>query len=185
MLWQMSRVMTRRQQKETDQQARFERLWEEQRPRIWRLVARLAGSVDVADDLTQEVGLRAFQGFAEFRGEARASTWLYRIAVNVVHRHRERQKETVLLDTPEVAALPDNRANGPEETALQNELLPAVRAALERLPDPLRAPLILHVYEGLKYREIAAILEIPVGTVMSRLHTARKNLREELKDYAL
>src|SRR5437870_3936541 len=85
------------------QRERFEQLWQEHRPRIWRLVARLAGSMDLAEDLTQEVSLRAFQAYGEFRGEASAFTWLYRIAVNVVNRHRERRHtESVPLDSPEI-----------------------------------------------------------------------------------
>src|SRR5438876_9707971 len=97
------------------QREQFEGLWQQHRPRIWRLVARLAGSADLADDLTQEVSLRAFQAFGDFRGEAGAFTWLYRIAVNVVNRHRERrQRETVSLNTPEIVQLPADKAASPE-----------------------------------------------------------------------
>src|SRR5215211_4630832 len=66
------------------QRERFEAVWQTHRARVWRLVARLCGSVDLADDLTQEVFLRAWQGFAQFREQADAFTWLYRVAVNVV-----------------------------------------------------------------------------------------------------
>lgn len=72
--------------------AAFERFWQPHRPRVWRLVARLAGSVDLADDLTQEVSLRAFQGFGTFRNGATGTTWLYRIPVNFL-----RQDDTFLL----------------------------------------------------------------------------------------
>lgn len=158
----------------------FEQFWLPHRPRVWRLVARLAGSVDLADDLTQEVSLRAFGGFGTFRHGASGYTWLYRIAVNVVLRHRERLAlDTVSWDTAADTADPHP---SPHAAALQAEIRPLVWAALERLPDEQRLPIILSVYEDLKYREIAAILEIPLGTVKSRLHTGMARLREELRD---
>ena len=160
--------------------AAFEKFWLPQRPRIWRLVARLAGSADLADDLTQEVSLRAFQGFSRFRRGASASTWLYRIAVHVVLRHRERRAvDTVPWDT--AAEAPDPRPS-PHFIAVQAEIRPLVWAALERLPDEQRTTVILSVFEELKYREIAAVLDIPLGTVKSRLHSGMARLREELKD---
>ena len=167
------------------QRENFERLWQEHRPRIWRLVARLAGSTDLADDLTQEVSVRAFQAFGDFRGEAGAFTWLYRIAVNVVNRQRERRRELLLLDAPEVSQLPADEACGPETMAFQADRRAAVWSAIGRLPEELRTPLVLHVYEELKYREVAAILNVPVGTVKSRLNHAMRRLREEFKDHEL
>ncbi len=166
-------------------QAQFERVWQQHRARIWRLLARLAGNVDLADDLTQEVSVRAFQAFDSFRGRCSEFTWLYRIAVNVAHRDRERRRESLALDAPAVARICADEAQGPEQAALKADLSPVVCAALERLPDDLRITLILQVYEELKYREIAVILDIPIGTVKSRLHAAMQRLREELKDYVL
>ena len=160
--------------------AAFERFWQPHRPRLWRLAARLAGSVDLADDLTQEISLRAFQGFAQFRGGSSAYTWLYRIAVHVVLRHRER----LVLDTiPYDAAseLADPAAD-PQAGLLRSEIRPVVWAALNRLPEDQRVAVILSVYEELKYREIADVLQIPLGTVKSRLHAGMARLREELKD---
>ncbi len=172
--------------KRAAQRASFESVWQAHRPRIWRLVARLAGDVDLADDLTQEVSLKAFQAFGDFRGEAGAFTWLYRIAVNVVNRHRERRRhEGVSLDLPEVALLCADERTSPEAMALHADLRPVVWSALERLPEELRTTLILQLYEGLKYREVASILDVPIGTVKSRLHNAVQRLREELKDYAV
>ncbi len=171
--------------REAERQRRWERLWREYHPRIWRLTARLAGDPDLADDLTQEVALRALEGLDGFRSQSGEFTWLYRIAVNVVLGHRRRRSlETVGLDTPDAAHLPSSTP-APEASAVAAELAPVVRAALDRLPEELRTPLVLQVYEGLKYREIAAVLEIPVGTVMSRLHSARQRLREELEEYVL
>lgn len=125
--------------------AAFERFWQPYRPRIWRLVARLAGSVDLADDLTQEVGLRAFQAFGMFRGGSAGFTWLYRIAVNVVLRHREQQRAPSLpLDHADAADLPAASHMEPEAAALRGELRERVWAALDRLPEETRVTLILH-----------------------------------------
>src|SRR5579872_925535 len=109
--------------KTTEQRVRFEKVWQQNRARIWRLVARLAGSADLADDLTQEVCLRAFQSFDRFRGTSNSFTWLYRIAINVVNAHLSRRREaTVSLDLPEVICLPTPEAAGPETAALAGDL---------------------------------------------------------------
>jgi RNA polymerase sigma-70 factor, ECF subfamily len=172
------------QRAEAAQRTRFEQIWHPSRLRVWRLMARLSGHPDVADDLTQEVSLRAFQAFPTFRGRSSAFTWLYRIAINVAQRYRERERETVAMDDPAVMALPSGEAS-PEAHAIQSDLRPTLWAALDRLPDDLRTTLILKVYEEMKYREIAETLDIPIGTVKSRLNNAMQRLREELKDVAL
>ena len=179
-------AVTADNRKEALVQARFEALWGQQRPRIQRLVLRLTGDIELSEDLTQEVSVRAFQGFGNFRGDSQASTWFYRIAVNVVNRHQERKfQETLSLEAMEAISVPADEATEPEANALKADILPVVRDALQKLPEDLRTTLILQFYEGLKYREIAAILDIPIGTVKSRLHSAIQKLREELHDYAL
>ena len=170
-------------QEQAAQRARFERVWQEHRPRISLLVVRLTDDLDLAEDLTQEVAVRAFQSFAGFRGKARVYTWLYRIAVNVVNRHRERHRpEALPLDAPEVTTLAADEASDPEAAALGADRRLRVWAALERLPEEMRTALILQVHEGLKYREVAEVLDIPIGTVKSRLHHAVQRLKEELAD---
>lgn len=162
------------------QRSAFERLWSRERERVWRLVARLSGDADVADDLTQEVALRALAAFSGFRGVARPSTWLYRIAVNVVLRWRERRHEETGIDAGVWERLA--ASDTPERAALASEDAARVRQAMERLSEELRTPLVLLVWEGMTYREIASVLRIPIGTVMSRLHAARQRLRKELGD---
>ena len=137
--------------------------------------------MDAADDLTQEVGLRALEAYGRFRGAAAESTWLYRIAVNVVLRWRERRSgmaDTVALHAIAAPAAPAEES--PERLALRADADARIRCAVEALPDDLRTPLLLHAWEGLKYREIAAVLEVPPGTVMSRLYAARQRLRRQL-----
>ena len=161
------------------QHAAFSRLWDKERERVWRLIVALSGSRDEADDLTQEVGLRALEGFGRFRGLSSYSTWLHRIAVNVVLRHRERRRESFPLNLETETHTTDA---GPERRAVQSDTLSRTQSAIERLPDELRTPLVLLAWEELSYKEIAALLEIPIGTVMSRLHTARQRLRKEIGD---
>ena len=157
--------------------AAFSRLWEKERERVWRLTVALSGSRDEADDLTQEVGIRALEGYGRFRGAAAPSTWLHRIAVNVTLRHRKRRRESVALDHEAPTS-----EMGPERRAVHADTLQRTQLAMERLPDELRTPLVLLAWEELSYKEIATLLEIPIGTVMSRLHTARQRLRKELGD---
>lgn len=162
---------------ELQRQAAFARLWDKERGRIWRLTASLAGSADEADDLTQEVGMRALASFSQFRGLASPATWLHRIAVNVTLRHRERRRESTSLEGLELVG-----CVGPERQVFHAEELRQTHAAMDKLSEELRTPLVLHVWEGMSYKEIATVLKIPQGTVMSRLHAARQKLRKELSD---
>jgi RNA polymerase sigma-70 factor, ECF subfamily len=173
-----------RQGLDVRRRAAFERLWERERPRVWRLTARLSGCPDAADDLTQEVGLRALAAYGNFRGAAAESTWLFRIAVNAAIRWRE-QSRTAQRHTVITNGVPDMAGpleSSPERQAMQAEATARLHRALDVLPEELRTPLLLHAWESMKYREIATLLEIPMGTVMSRLNAARTRLRRELSD---
>lgn len=150
----------------------FARAWEAHRERVWRLLVRLTGNRDVADDLTQEVALKAAQAFPQFRGEAQAFTLFYRISVRCALQWRERRWEGMTLQHADQLTAP----------ASDTTTLTAVRTALDTLPSDQRTVLVLAVYEQLSYKEIAAVLEIPLGTVMSRLARARQQLRKELSD---
>ena len=158
----------------------FERIWREHQPRIWRLTARLAGNADLADDLTQEVAVRAFQASGGFLGRADIYSWLYRIAVNVVLRSCERKTHPTMPLDSQLAVSAPARAASPEAQALDRDIRSRVWNALDRLPEEQRTTLILQVYEGLAYREIASVLDIPIGTVKSRLNAAVARLRKEL-----
>ncbi|WP_395146383.1 RNA polymerase sigma factor [Armatimonas sp.] len=156
---------------ETKPDPAFERAWNRHRDRVWRLVVRLSGSREAADDLTQEVALQAAQAFPKFRGQAKAFTLFYKIAVRCVLRCREQRNlgtDMLLESIPAPHTDPT--------------MALAVQAALSTLPDDQRTVLVLAVYEQLSYKEIAAVLEIPLGTVMSRLSRARQQLRKELSD---
>ena len=132
-------------------------------------------------------------GAPRFRGEADRRTYLYRIAINVSLRYKENYRRagaTESLDASDGDALAAHSASAqriaeaatPLVHLLRAERLPRIRAALDALPDDLRTPLVLLVYEDMKYREIAGVLEIPLGTVMSRIHAARQRLRAALPE---
>lgn len=151
--------------------AAFEKLWDAQRPRIQRLATRLCGNPEQAEDLTQEIGLQALAAFPHFRRECSPTTFLYRIAIRTIHRYRDKHP-TVGIEHAENFP---SKASSPESAL-------ALVLALDSLPNELRTTLLLRLYEGMSYREVATVLEIPLGTVLSRLHTARTRLRKELTD---
>lgn len=154
----------------------------ESKPRIWRLLARLSGSSEQADDLSQEVAVKAYNSFEGFQGRSDIYSWLYRIAVNIFHRSTERKSHpTISLDDPDVIFAKSSETS-PEAFTLSEDLRDRVWASLNRLPDEYRTTLILQVYEGMKYCEIANLLDIPLGTVKSRLNAAVSRLQEELND---
>jgi RNA polymerase sigma-70 factor (ECF subfamily) len=153
----------------------FERLYRSHVARVYALVRRML-SDDDADEVAQDVFVRAWQKLGTFRGEAAFGTWLHRLAVNVILARREtlgtRRKRylegDLVLDT-----IP-SRKPGPE-TTLDFE------AAMERLPDGAREVFVLHDVEGYRHEEIAQMLGLATGTSKSQLHRARMALRQHLE----
>jgi RNA polymerase sigma-70 factor (ECF subfamily) len=140
--------------------------------------ARIVGAQD-AEELTQEVFLRAFRGLAKFRGDAQLSTWMYRLAVNAALSHATRAQSRARrnLGEEELMAIPAPvRADGEPDPRLRARL----QAALAELPAGYRAVLVLHDVEGLQHDEIAEILGCRVGTCKSQLHKARAKMRSLL-----
>jgi RNA polymerase sigma-70 factor (ECF subfamily) len=146
---------------------------------VRNVIYRMCGDAHVAEDAAQETFLRAWLHFASFRPQASLRSWLYRIGLNAatdVLRQQKRLAPGALEDLP----LRDPQP-GPEGYVSQAEQVALVQKAVLSLPDASRAVLVLREYEGLSYQEIADALEIPIGTVMSRLSYARKLLKEELE----
>lgn len=139
---------------------------------VYRVVRGILGDPAESEDVTQEVFLKAYASLGRFRGEANLFTWLYRIAVNEALRSRRRRRPQPLEEAPEAAVPPAEPAE-PEETPT----LETLRRLLDRLPEDHRTIVVLRDLEGLSYREIAETLEIPLGTVESRLFRARRELR--------
>ena len=155
--------------------------------RVYRLLYRMMGSKEDAEDLTQETFLSLHRYGHRFRAEARFSTFVYRVAANAALNRRRalgRGRARVEKLKHRQAAgddLPSSPRN-PEDSTLGGELSAHVRAALDQLSPSLRMPVILYDIEGLPYGEVAKVLGIAEGTVKSRIHRARKALREHLKE---
>lgn len=157
----------------------FSRLVVVHEANVRALLLRLAADATVADDLAQEVFLRAYRGLVGFRGHSSFGTWLYRIAYNVFLNHRSRTKR--------FAALPEDydvRAAAPEDalSAPRADLRRDLQAAIAELPDRYRAVVVLYYLQEVTYPEIAEILDLPLGTVKTHLHRAKRILRRHMDD---
>ena len=149
-----------------------------------------------AEDLVQETYLRAYRGFGGFQEGTNLKAWLYRILTNTfINSYRAKQRRPEQTDLDEVEDLYLYRRLGGLEAAragrsAEDELMDTfseaeVKAAVEALPESFRMAVLLADVEGFSYKEIAEILDIPIGTVMSRLHRGRKALQKRLFDYAV
>ena len=169
--------------------AAFEPLVEKYRQRVWRVAYNILRDREEAWDVAQEAFIRAFQALPNFRGQSAFYTWLYRIVMNVAaDRGRSRGAQGRAFGTERVPeedwerVLPDQNPGdeAPDAAAARTEERAKIMQALDTLSEDHRRIIILGDLEGLSYREIAETLEIPMGTVMSRLHNARKRLRDAL-----
>jgi len=156
--------------------------------RIYGVIARLVRDADHARDLVQEAFLKAWRGLPRFEGTSSFYTWLYRIARNLVisdiSRAMARPRVTLSLDESadeHHGEVVDSR-DGPGTTTLKGERRRLVADAILALVPDFREIIVLRDVEGLSYEEIAELLEIPVGTVRSRLHRARLELKARLAD---
>jgi RNA polymerase sigma-70 factor (ECF subfamily) len=158
--------------------------------RVFGFVRRMVPNAEEAADITQEVFIRAFQSFHRFDGRSSVRTWLFRIAYNLcVDRARKVDRsiaETSLQmggeDGEETYDVADNRWE-PEQIALDEELAGIVEQGIASMSEKLRSVLLLHDREDLPYEDIAKMLNVPVGTVKSRLFLARAHLQNALKAY--
>jgi len=166
--------------------AAFEPLVEKYRQRVWRLAFQVLRDREEAWDCAQDAFVRAFQSLGSFRGQSAFYTWLFRIAMNVAtDRLRSRGAQARAFGTQAIPAeewertAPDPQAR-PDQAAIGAERRERISQALDTLPPNARAIIMLSDVEGLSYREIATVLNCPIGTVMSRLHNARRRLRTAL-----
>ena len=154
--------------------------------RLYNTLCRLVGHPEDAAELLQEALIRAFRGLKTYQGDASFYTWLYRITINTAFTSRRKQR----LRTMSTEGLTDSgRLDLPDQTEQTRpsrnlelrERQELVQQALRSVPENYRAVLVLKDIEGLRYEEIAEILDIPLGTVRSRLHRARSEMRDRLK----
>lgn len=160
--------------------------------RLYQTLLPIAGSPENALDLVQEALVRSYTQLHSFRQESSFFTWLYRIAIRLAYDFLEKNRrrgptyhfqeprndgQRSELGIPE----PIQRGEDPSETILRDDTVKAVRGAMDRLPPELRVVLVMREMDGQCYETIAEILELPLGTVRSRLHRARLQLKDELE----
>jgi RNA polymerase sigma-70 factor (ECF subfamily) len=159
----------------------FERVIAQQYQAVYRQLWHLCGDAETAADLTQETFVAAWQSLPTFQGRSSLRTWLYTIAVRVWRRWQGRRAGGDAVPLEELAEeLPDS-APGPSVVAETQALQEEIQSALLRLPAVYREALVLYYIQGLKYSEIAIALDVPMGTVKSRLHTGLERLRGEVE----
>lgn len=146
---------------------------------VLHVIYRMCGDMQVAEDAAQETFIQAWLKLKSYRPGSSLRNWLYRIAVNTAIDMLRKEKR-ILPGAVDEMQLADPEP-GPETQATRSERAEAVQKAVLSLPEASRAVLVLREYEGLSYQEIAEALDIPVGTVMSRLNYARKLLKEKLE----
>src|SRR5712691_8460463 len=155
----------------------FEQLYRDNVGRVYALCFRMAGTADLAEELAQDVFVRAWQKLGSFRGESAFSSWLHPVTVNVaLSERRSRRRRTsrfLTTDDPTIFERPEARRVGPEAGV-------DLDRALETLPPGARSVFVLHDVEGYKHEEIARMTGVATGTSKAQLHRARKLLREVL-----
>lgn len=157
--------------------AAFESLYRQHGQRVYGLCLRMVADPSRAEDLTQEIFIRAWEKLGSFHGKSAFGTWLHRLAVNLVlgdMRSRGRRKDFAIANE-ELQIVPDPRPAPRLESSIDLE------RAIASLPSQARAVFVLHDVEGLKHHEIATALGIAVGTSKAHLHRARQILREVLR----
>ncbi|MCX8017989.1 MAG: sigma-70 family RNA polymerase sigma factor [Rhodocyclaceae bacterium] len=159
-----------------------ERLLKEQRHRLWRLAYAWCHNRELADDLVQETLAKAIRRHAQLRETAKQFAWLCSILAHCWHDHLRARRDDADLDSVAESELPEIASA--EEDYAQNEIVRRVRQAIAALPMGQREVVTLVDLEACTYAEVAAILDIPIGTVMSRLSRARAALREALREPA-
>ena len=160
---------------------------------VYNLVARLVQDQGLAEDLTQDAFLKMFRGLNQYDASLRFSSWLFRIAHNTAIDHLRQRR--LLLATPRVdedgdeidplASLPDLRGDSPEQAVSRRQLAAVLDRAIDALRPEYRAVVVLRHHEDLDYEEIAEVMDLPLGTVKTYLHRARKELAARLREAGL
>lgn len=149
---------------------------------IYRLALSILDDATEADDATQEALLAALRALDSFHGASSLKTWLFSITVNICRTRLQKQKRHERLRQILGGILQVTRAPSVEESTMENESGEALWRAIHSMDEKHRIPIVLRYYHDMSVAEIASILQIPEGTVHSRLNTARKHLHEVLKE---
>ena len=172
----------------------FRQLVEKYQRRVLAVVTGMLHDPEAALEVTQEAFIKAYKSLPRFRGQASFYTWIYRIVVNLGIDHIRKSGRVHKVDyddkirrkdegTGDMSILPSRLDADPSKVLMRRELLDKMQAALETLSPNHRTILLLREVEGLSYDEMSEILDVSKGTVMSRLHHARKNMQRALKGY--
>jgi RNA polymerase sigma-70 factor (ECF subfamily) len=178
-----------------EERERFEALVNQHLDGLYGTALRLTRNRATAEDLVQDTFLKAWRSFRTFQAGTNARAWLYKILMNAyIDSYRRSSRAPEMVDHEDVgdfylyakAQESDEfrRAGDPEEILLSKIMDADVSEALEQVPEPFRAAVVLADLQDFSYREIAEILDIPIGTVMSRLYRGRRHLQRLLWDYA-
>ena len=165
-------------------------------PSLYSAALRMTRNAADAEDLVAETYLRAYRAYYGFEAGTNLKAWMYRILTNAyISEYRRRQRRPAEVDLDDVESLYLYRrlgpeagtrlGGGPEDDLVELFADDEVKQAVEALPDYYRLPVLLADVEGFSYAEIAEILDVPMGTVMSRLHRGRKQLHKRLYDFAV
>ncbi|MEX2655642.1 MAG: sigma-70 family RNA polymerase sigma factor [Acidimicrobiia bacterium] len=164
-------------------------------PQLYSAAMRMARNPTDAEDLVQETLLKAYRAYGSFQAGTNLKAWLYRILTNTyINKYRKDKRRPTESELGDVEDLYLYKRIGSEETAassrsaedrvLDGLVESDIKQAVEALPENFRVPVLLADLEGFAYKEIAEILDIPIGTVMSRLHRGRKALQASLTEFA-
>src|SRR5665213_778222 len=174
-------------------QAEFSDLAMEYMPQLYTAALRMTRNPADAEDLVQETYLKAYRAFGGFEAGTNLKAWLYRILTNTyINSYRAKKRRPEISDVEDVEDLflyrhlsadqPSGLGRSAEEEALERITDTEVKEAIESLPDTFRLAVLLADVEGFSYKEIAEITDVPIGTVMSRIHRGRKALQKALVD---
>ena len=165
-------------------------------PSLYSAALRMTRNPSDAEDLVQETYLKAYRAYGSFQQGTNLKAWLYRILTNsYINAYRSRQRRPEESDVEDVEDLylyhrlnslgPTGSGRSAEEEALERFTDDEVKAAIESLPEAFRIAVLLADVEGFSYKEIAEITDVPIGTVMSRIHRGRRALQKALGTYGL
>lgn len=160
----------------------FAELFRRHRSDVARLVFRMLGPSADAEDVVQEVFLQVHKSLGEFRGQAKFTTWLHRVTVNVVLMVRRAARSRPVFSGEPLADHEPDRRLLPDEDAARRQRLAAFRKLLDRLPEKKRTVFVLHELEGMAPADISEIVDAPVLTVRTRLFYARRELAEMMRE---